>query len=179
MINFPEWTALFATGGLTVLLLIFCALVCLIIIIERLIYFQIHALKVVQYVEQECRQTTELYFEETKNRAIAEKIPEMEKFLLIQATLGAISPYIGLLGTLLGVIRAFHGLGAEESASGINELNAGIAQALVATAAGLFVAIPATVSYNHFRKKVNEIVRQADIAASRLKAELFEKKKKE
>lgn len=111
-------------------------------------------------------------YEEVKSRAIAEKLPDMERYLGIIATLGTVSPYIGLLGTVLGIIRAFlslGGAGADATAS-MNQLNAGIAEALIATAAGLFVAIPATVAYNYFRRRVNAMVLSVEVAASRLKA---------
>ncbi|MBI3396486.1 MAG: MotA/TolQ/ExbB proton channel family protein [Spirochaetia bacterium] len=126
----------------------------------------------VAYVVRECIPVAgdEKLFEEVKSRAIAEKIPEMERFLNIEATLGTVSPFIGLLGTVIGIIRAFLSLGGGASRSGNMEgLNAGIAEALVATAAGLFVAIPATMAYNYFRRKVSGIVLQMEIAASRIR----------
>ncbi|MCR9143778.1 MAG: MotA/TolQ/ExbB proton channel family protein [bacterium] len=116
-------------------------------------------------------------FDEIKGRAIAEKLPEMERYLGIVATLGTVSPYIGLLGTVLGIIRAFLSLGGEaggDATASMNQLNAGIAEALIATAAGLFVAIPATVAYNYFRRRVNEMVLNMEVAASRLKSALRE-----
>ncbi|MBX7058020.1 MAG: MotA/TolQ/ExbB proton channel family protein [Leptospirales bacterium] len=113
-------------------------------------------------------------YEEVRSRAIAERLPEMERYLGIEATLGTVSPYIGLLGTVLGIIRAFLSLGAGAGGetAGMNQLNAGIAEALIATAAGLFVAIPATIAYNYFRKRVSDMVLQMEIAASRLKSGL-------
>ena len=114
----------------------------------------------------------EKFFEESKDRAITEKLPEIERYLNIQATLGTVSPYIGLLGTVFGIIRAFSGLGMQspEGSTQANELNAGIAQALVATAAGLLVAIPATVAYNYFRGCVHALIQDIEVAASYLKA---------
>ncbi|MEQ9364324.1 MAG: MotA/TolQ/ExbB proton channel family protein [Leptospirales bacterium] len=112
-------------------------------------------------------------FEEIKGRAIAEKLPDLERYLGIIATLGTVSPYIGLLGTVLGIIRAFLSLGGQDGGdptAGMNQLNAGIAEALIATAAGLFVAIPATVAYNYFRRRVNAMVLSMEVAASRLKS---------
>ena len=118
----------------------------------------------VGYVVSEClgvpRNSREydLLFEEVKGRAIAEKIKDLERYLNIEATLGTVSPFIGLLGTVLGIIRAFQSLGAgnpgTQGASALSGLNQGIAEALIATAAGLFVAIPATMAYNYFRKRV-------------------------
>ena len=139
------------------------------------------------YVLEQCLELDEMggggeLFEEVKSRAIAEKVPEMERFLNIEATLGTVSPFIGLLGTVLGIVRAFQGLGAGASktvqgaaqslqggAGGMSELNAGIAAALVATAAGLIVAIPSTVAYNYFRRRVNALIMDTEVAASRLK----------
>lgn len=112
------------------------------------------------------------HFDEVKSRAIAEKLPELERYLGIVATLGTVSPYVGLLGTVFGIIRAFMSLGAAAGAANMNELNAGIAEALIATAAGLFVAIPATIAYNHFRRRVGTLVLDMEIAASRLKTAL-------
>ncbi len=119
-------------------------------------------------------------FDETKSRAIAEKLPDMDRYLGIVATLGTVSPYIGLLGTVFGIIRAFMSLGGDpsaESAASMNELNAGIAEALIATAAGLFVAIPATIAYNFFRRRANALVLDMEIAASRLKSALLANRK--
>ncbi len=125
-------------------------------------------------------------FEEVKSRAIAEKLIDLERYLNIEATLGTVSPFIGLFGTVLGIIRAFQSLGqsggagagaagaaVQNSAAGLSGLNAGIAEALIATAAGLFVAIPATIAYNYFRKQVNGIILQMEVAASRLKVILL------
>jgi len=129
------------------------------------------------YVLFECLQTSDLkdeqLFEEVKARAIAEKIPEMERYLNLLATLGSVSPFIGLLGTVLGIIRAFMSLGQTDAAAGaaggLSGLNAGIAESLVATAAGLLVAIPATAAFNYFRKRVNDMITSIEIAASRFK----------
>lgn len=114
-------------------------------------------------------------FEEIKGRAIAEKLPDMERYLGIIATLGTVSPYIGLLGTVLGIIRAFLSLGGAaggDATASMTQLNAGIAEALIATAAGLFVAIPATIAYNYFRRRVNAMVLHIEVAASRMKSAL-------
>ena len=107
-------------------------------------------------------------FEEAKSRAVAEKLPEMERYLMIEATLGTIAPFIGLLGTVVGIIRSFQSLGTGGQA-GLAGLNAGIAEALIATAAGLFVAIPAVIAYNYFRRRVSMEILQVEILASRLK----------
>lgn len=84
----------------------------------------------------------------------------LEKNLNFLATLGANAPFIGLLGTVLGIMKAFNDLGINQ---GVNQANAasimtGIGEALVATAVGLFVAIPAVVAYNSFSKQVKLIM---------------------
>jgi len=111
-------------------------------------------------------------YEEVKDRAIAEKIPEMERYLTLLATLGSVSPFIGLLGTVLGIIRAFVSL--DMGSEGSSGLNAGIAEALVATAGGLIVAIPSTMAYNFYRKKVEAMLMKIEISASRLKMLLLQ-----
>ena len=65
------------------------------------------------------------------------------------ATIGSTAPFIGLLGTVVGIIHAFQGI-AESGAGGIGTVSGGIAEALVATAFGLFVAIPAVMAFNYF-----------------------------
>ncbi|MGZ5280515.1 MAG: MotA/TolQ/ExbB proton channel family protein [Pseudobdellovibrionaceae bacterium] len=79
--------------------------------------------------------------------------PDLERFLNFLATVGSNAPYIGLLGTVLGIMKAFNDL-AQSTEAGQQTVMAGISLALVATAAGLFVAIPAVVSYNYFQRQV-------------------------
>jgi biopolymer transport protein ExbB len=79
--------------------------------------------------------------------------PDLERFLNFLATVGSNAPYIGLLGTVLGIMKAFNDL-AQSSDAGQQTVMAGISLALVSTAAGLFVAIPAVVSYNYFQRQV-------------------------
>jgi biopolymer transport protein TolQ len=79
--------------------------------------------------------------------------PELERFLNFLATVGSNAPYIGLLGTVLGIMKAFNDL-AQSTDAGQQTVMAGISLALVSTAAGLFVAIPAVISYNYFQRQV-------------------------
>lgn len=76
----------------------------------------------------------------------------LEKNLNILATLGANAPFIGLLGTVFGIIQAFSKLSNQQSGS--DAVMASIAQALIATAMGLFVAIPAVIAYNYFNQRL-------------------------
>ncbi len=88
--------------------------------------------------------------------ASLEEKSRLEKRLLILGTLGNNAPFVGLFGTVLGVIKAFHDL--SQSAAGPEVVMQGLSEALIATAVGLFVAIPCVVSYNYFQKKVRELL---------------------
>ena len=81
--------------------------------------------------------------------AASDQLTGMERMLSWLASTGVVAPFIGLFGTVWGVMDSFHGLGTADSAS-LRAVAPGISEALVATAAGLFVAIPAVVAYNHF-----------------------------
>ena len=81
--------------------------------------------------------------------AASEQLSGMERMLSWLATTGVVAPFIGLFGTVWGVMDSFHGLGTAGGAS-LRAVAPGISEALVATAAGLFVAIPAVIAYNHF-----------------------------
>ena len=94
-------------------------------------------------------------------RASAAELSVMEKSLSWLATTGAVTPFIGLLGTVVGIINAFVGLGFEKTAS-IQAVAPGIAEALIATAAGLFAAIPAVIAYNQFINKLKNIATEMD-----------------
>ena len=94
-------------------------------------------------------------------RASAAELSVLEKSLSWLATTGAVTPFIGLLGTVIGIINAFIGLGFEKTAS-IQAVAPGIAEALIATAAGLFAAIPAVIAYNQFLNKIKNIAIQMD-----------------
>jgi biopolymer transport protein ExbB/TolQ len=87
--------------------------------------------------------------------SLAEK-EGLERRLLVLGTLGANAPFIGLFGTVLGVIRAFHDL--SQTTGGPEVVMQGLSEALVATAVGLFVAIPCVVSYNYFSKNVKDLL---------------------
>ena len=86
----------------------------------------------------------------------------LEKYLIILGTLGNNAPFIGLFGTVLGVIKAFNDLGVTGQ-SGVAVVMAGISVALIATAFGILVAIPAVVANNYFVTRVREMQTDADI----------------
>jgi biopolymer transport protein TolQ len=87
--------------------------------------------------------------------ASAEELSRLEYRLPWLATCGSVSPFIGLFGTVWGIIGAFLGLGTE-GASTIRAVAPGISEALITTAAGLFVAIPAVIAYNQFGNTLRE-----------------------
>jgi len=82
---------------------------------------------------------------------------ELERGSTLLGTLGNNAPFIGLFGTVLGVIIAFHQLGTSQASASMNAVMGGIAEALVATGVGLFVAIPAVVAFNVIQKRISGI----------------------
>ena len=84
------------------------------------------------------------------------EIDELDAHLAFLASVGSVSPYVGLLGTVWGIMHSFRGLASMTSAT-LAAVAPGIAEALVATAIGLFAAIPATVAYNRFAHDVDRI----------------------
>jgi biopolymer transport protein TolQ len=86
----------------------------------------------------------------------------MEEYLTFLATTGNVTPFIGLFGTVLGIIDAFQEIGRQGTAS-IAAVAPGVAEALLATAAGLFVAIPAVVAYNYFVNRVRIMSTELEI----------------
>lgn len=88
--------------------------------------------------------------------AVAREEDFLDSHLSLLATIGSISPYIGLFGTVWGIMRSFIALGAVEHAS-LAMVAPGIAEALIATAMGLFAAIPAVIAYNRYAEKVDRL----------------------
>jgi biopolymer transport protein TolQ len=87
---------------------------------------------------------------------VNEQLTRLERNLDKLATTASVSPFIGLLGTVIGIIRAFQNLGAAGSTS-LRAVGPGIADALIATAVGLFAAIPAAIAYNQFGHVLKEM----------------------
>jgi len=100
-------------------------------------------------------------------RATALTANDLKKGIPALATIGATAPFIGLLGTVIGVINAFHGIGATGSA-GLGAVSAGISEALIKTALGLFVAIPAVMLYNYFTGRLEYFNVEMDNSSSEL-----------
>jgi biopolymer transport protein ExbB/biopolymer transport protein TolQ len=100
-------------------------------------------------------------------RATAVNLTDLKRGLSGLATIGATAPFVGLLGTVVGIINAFRGM-ALTGSGGIGAVSAGIAEALIATAFGLFVAIPAVWAFNWFTTKVEGFTVEMDNSASEL-----------
>jgi len=103
--------------------------------------------------------------EESVRAALTSENLRLNSHLGIVGTIGNISPFIGLFGTVLGIIRAFRDIG-EVGAAGPAVVAAGISEALIATATGLFVAITAVIVYNAFLIWEGRIQRRAEIVAA-------------
>ena len=88
--------------------------------------------------------------------AAADEVRRVEKYMPWLATTGSVTPFIGLFGTVWGVMDAFTGLGTAGAAS-LRAVAPGIAEALITTAAGLFTAIPAVIAYNHFLHEIKDL----------------------
>ncbi len=93
--------------------------------------------------------------------AAAEEVRKVESYMPWLATTGSVTPFIGLFGTVWGVMDAFTGLGAAGSAS-LRAVAPGIAEALITTAAGLFTAVPAVIAYNHFLHNIRDLSMRMD-----------------
>lgn len=88
--------------------------------------------------------------------ALSREVDNLETHLPFMATVGSISPYIGLFGTVWGIMNSFIGLGSVQQAT-LSMVAPGIAEALIATAMGLFAAIPAVMAFNRFSHKVEKL----------------------
>jgi len=110
--------------------------------------------------------------------AKAETLIQMKRGLGFLATIGSTAPFIGLFGTVVGIINAFRGIAATGS-GGMAAVSGGIAEALVATALGIFVAIPAVVAFNYFMGGLENFQVEMNRASSQLVNHLFKIKEME
>jgi len=101
----------------------------------------------------------------------ARESARLERRLSFLATVGSAAPFVGLFGTVLGIIDSFTQIGEAGSAS-LAVVAPGIAEALIATAIGLLAAIPASVFYNHFAARLQELQRKIEVFAAQLSGEL-------
>lgn len=99
------------------------------------------------------------------------QLSRLESYLPFLATTGNITPFVGLLGTVMGIIDAFREIGAQGTAS-IAAVAPGVSEALVATAAGLFTAIPAVIAYNYYLTRIRRTAFRLDTVTIEMMASL-------
>ena len=104
--------------------------------------------------------------------SMSETLIQLRQGLGFLATIGSTAPFIGLFGTVVGIINAFRSIAATGS-GGMSVVSGGIAEALVSTALGIFVAIPAVVAFNHFTGKIETFHVQMNRVSSQLLNRLF------
>jgi len=186
------------TGGFTMYILLFCSILSLTILLERIVYYRRRsrtkrsefmtkikrALKSnsIERAMEICSETyapfsnviysgLELHERNGKEisnameREITVEATKLERFIGIVGTIGNTAVYIGLFGTVLGIIRAFHDISAA-GAGGMSIVIGGVAEALVCTAMGLLVAVPAVIAFNYFTKRVEHFINDMELCAS-------------
>jgi biopolymer transport protein ExbB len=191
---------IFQTGGFTMYILLFCSLLSVTVLLERIIFyrkmsktnraeFMARLKKVLKSGDVErameiCKGTDapfsnvvcsglellghpEKQISNAMEREITVETTKLERYTSIVGTIGNTAVYIGLFGTVLGIIRAFHDIAAAGT-GGMSIVIGGVAEALVCTAAGLFVAIPAVIAFNYFAKKVESFINDMELCASEL-----------
>jgi biopolymer transport protein TolQ len=112
--------------------------------------------------------------ERAMNIAEAKEIDTLDQNVAILATIGSTSPYIGLFGTVWGIMSSFHALGNVQQAT-LPMVAPGISEALVATAMGLFAAIPAVIAYNRYTTGIDNLVNQYAIFKEEFIAIIYRK----
>jgi biopolymer transport protein TolQ len=105
--------------------------------------------------------------ERAAQTAASESLTGMEQRLTWLASIGATAPFVGLFGTVMGIVDAFHGLGTEGTAT-LRAVAPGVAEALITTAAGLLVAIPAVLAYNQLTSSCRDFAARMDDFAREL-----------
>ncbi len=109
----------------------------------------------------------EVVISNTMEREVIIQTTKLEKYTSIIGTIGSTAVYIGLFGTVLGIIRAFHDI-SKSGSGGISVVINGISEALVCTAAGVCVAVPAVMAYNYFTKKIDSFISDMELSASEI-----------
>ena len=102
-----------------------------------------------------------LSVERSVQLGISEELAKLERNMSWLATTASVTPFIGLFGTVIGIMRAFYDLG-QQGATSLRAVAPGISEALIATAVGLAAAIPAAIAYNHFGHIIREIGARMD-----------------
>ncbi len=113
--------------------------------------------------------------EQTGKDALLRVKNKWEDNLYILATIGNNAPFLGLFGTVLGIIQAFHSL-SEQAETGAKMITSGLSEALVATAVGILVAIPAVIAFNRFQRRVRVAITDGEAFMSYLIARLSQKR---
>ena len=98
-------------------------------------------------------------------REILVETVKLERFTSIVGVIGNVAVYIGLFGTVLGIVNAFHSI-SSQSTGGLGVVMAGVAEALICTATGLIVAVPAVIAYNYFVRRVDSFVIDMEYCSS-------------
>lgn len=111
--------------------------------------------------------------EERLHVALSEQKLVLERNLNVLGTMAAIAPLVGLLGTVWGIMRAFHDM-AQVGSAAPSVVAAGVAEALVTTAAGLIIAVPALILFNHFQRRMNVMLTVAENHARSVRASMTE-----
>ena len=198
-----------SAGGFTIYLLIFCSIISIAVIIERIVYFNrrsrfsrgvileqirkelignhfLNAIGLCKNIDTPVAKVAlaglnlhghdERLIANTMEREIIVETIKLERFIGIVGSIGGTAVYIGLLGTVIGIMRAFSDI-SKAGSGGMDVVTVGIAEALICTAAGLLVAIPAVLSYNWFTRKIDNFVIDMELAASELVDLMCVKKK--
>jgi biopolymer transport protein ExbB len=100
-------------------------------------------------------------------RSIVIETNMLSRFTAVVGTIGGMAVYIGLLGTVLGIMKVFHNISATGT-GGISVVINGISEALITTATGLCVAVPAVIAYNYFVKKIDDFITDMELCASEI-----------
>ena len=107
----------------------------------------------------------EVVISNAMEREVTIESTKLERLTSVVGTIGSTAVYIGLFGTVLGIMRAFQDI-ASSGFGGINVVINGIAEALICTAAGLAVAVPAVIAYNYFLRQIDNFVTDMELSAS-------------
>jgi biopolymer transport protein ExbB/TolQ len=188
---------MFQAGGITMYILLAGSTLSWTVILERLVYFNrkskvkrerfmadiAHQLKKEDYkrVLELCRTAdtpfahvvaagvnqTGKKIANSMDRQITIETNLLERFINIEANIGSTAVYIGLFGTVLGIMNAFHDISANASGE-INVVIKGISEALICTAMGLFVSVPAVIAYNFFVQRIDKFVTEMELCRSEM-----------
>lgn len=107
----------------------------------------------------------EVVISNAMEREVVIETGKLERYTSVVGTIGSTAVYIGLFGTVLGIMRAFQDI-ASNGFGGINAVINGIAEALICTAAGLAVAVPAAIAYNYFSRTIDNYITDMELCAS-------------